>query len=192
MPSPSKSSDETVSSERSAQRRESLTAASSRRGSRSMESSSGRREISSGRRESSSGRREFERRAVASDEGPTVASGRAGSSSPGKSQEVDERSSNASVRRERSNSSLQKASPREESFLKCNPKEETVDKGSPWEEALPPVPSSGRVSRSIENVLSRCVVVHQITAFHQSSQLIKYHSGPHQRIWLKVVRPPFE
>ena len=126
-----------------------------------MESSSGRREISSGRRESSSGRREFERRAVASDEGPTVASGRAGSSSSGKSQEVDERSSNASVRREKSNISLQKASPREESVLKCNPKEETVDKGSPWEEPLPPVPSSGRVSRSIENVLSRCVVVHQ-------------------------------
>ena len=124
-----------------------------------MESSSGRREISSGRRESSSGRRESERRAVASDEGPAVASGRAGSSSPGKSQEVDERSSNASVRREKSNSSLQKASPREESFSKCNPKEETVDKGSPWEEALPPVPSSGRVSRSIENVLSRCVQI---------------------------------
>ena len=132
-----------------------------------MEISSGRREISSGRRESSSGRRESERRAVASDEGPTVASGRAGSSSPGKSQEVDERSSNASVRREKSNSSLLKASPREESFLKCNPKEETVDKGSPWEEPLPPVPSSGRVSRSIENVLSRCVVVYQITAFDQ-------------------------
>ena len=121
-----------------------------------MESSSGRRENSSGRRESSSGRREFERRAVASDEGPTVASGRAGSSSPGKSQEEDQRRSNASVRREKSNSSFQKASPREESFPKCNPKEETVDKGSsPWEEPLPPVPSSGRVSRSIENVLSR-------------------------------------
>ena len=173
MPSPSKSSDETVSSERSAQRRESLTAASSRRGSRSMESSSGRREISSGRRESSSGRRESERRAVASDEGPTVASGRAGSSSPGKSQEVDERSSNASVRRERCNSSLQKASPREESFLKCNPKEETVEKGSsPWEEALPPVPSSGRVSRSIENVLSRCVVVDQSLVCTKSLLLI--------------------
>ena len=126
----------------SSQRKESLTAAngSSRRGSRA------------GSRESSSGRRESDRRAVASDEGPTVGSRPVGSSSPGKSQDIAVRSI---VRRERSSSSLRRGSPREEPLRRGSPREEALRRGSPREEPLPPVPSSGRVSRSIENVLSR-------------------------------------
>ena len=129
----------------SSQRRESLTAGngSSRRGSRA------------GSRESSSGRRESERRAVASDEGPTVGSRPVGSSSPGKSQDMAERSSKTSMRRERSSSSLRRGSPREDPLRRGSPREESLRRGSPREEPLPPVPSSGRVSRSIENVLSR-------------------------------------
>ena len=114
----------------SSQRRESLTAANgSSRGSRA------------GSRESLSGRRESERRAVASDEGPTT------------------------VRRERSSSSVRRGSPREEPLRRGSPreegprrgspKEESLRRSSPREEPLPPVPSSGRVSRSIENVLCR-------------------------------------
>ena len=141
----SRDSQHSGSRESSSQRKESLTAtsSSSRRGSRA------------GSRESSSGRRDSERRAVASDEGPTVGSRPVGSSSPGKSQEVVERSSNPSVRRERSSSSLRRGSPREESLRRGSPREESLRRGSPREEPLPPVPSTGRVSRSIENVLSR-------------------------------------
>ena len=117
------------SRESSSQRKESLTTGGSRRGSRA------------GSRESLSGRRESERRAVASDEGPTT------------------------VRRERSSSSVRRGSPREEPLRRGSPreegprrgspKEESLRRSSPGEEPLPPVPSSGRVSRSIENVLCR-------------------------------------
>ena len=126
----SRDSQHSGSRESSTQRKESLTTTGrSRRGSRA------------GSRESLSGRRESERRAVASDEGPTT------------------------VRRERSSSSkrrgspreepLRRGSPREEPPRRGSPKEETIRRCSPREEPLPPVPSSGRVSRSIENVLCR-------------------------------------
>ena len=94
------------------------------------------------------GRRDSERRAVPSDGGPAVTSGQ--------DNDQEERGDQASVRRERSNSSLRKGSPREESARKASPREESLKKASPREqESLPPVASSGRVSRSIENVLSR-------------------------------------
>ena len=119
------------SRESSSQRRETLAASGSRRGSR----------------ESSLGRRDSER-TVPSDGGPPVASGQ--------DNDQEERGDQASVRRERSNSSLRKGSPREESARKASPREESLRRASPREqESLPPVASSGRVSRSIENVLSR-------------------------------------
>ena len=110
------------SRESSSQRRETLAASGSRRGSR----------------EGSSGRRDSERRTVPSDEGSAVTSGQ--------DNDQEERGDQASVRRERSNSSLRKGSPREESLRRASPREQ---------ESLPPVASSGRASRSIENVLSR-------------------------------------
>ena len=126
------------SRESSSQRKESLTAGGSRRGSRR------------GSRESLSGRRESERRAVASDEGSTV--GRERSSSSLRRGSPREDSHRRGSPREDSH---RRGSPREEPPRRGSPREETLRRGSPRDEPLPPVPSSGRVSRSIENVLSR-------------------------------------